>query len=179
VQCLWPLSYSDGTSCSASQHSTFATLRYRSLYAPYKAFIRKMHSSHASRFPENLGSLLGLFPSIRRGSAYHHQQGEETLTLFSQCLYRLLTTNAPSSIIQHCSYCSWVSPRSALSSRTTFNSVCKVYSTYFAIAFFSHQPFTDLYLRLVVATTTIWSGASYLWSKDTIRIVRPPRSPPS
>ncbi|KAI0759342.1 CDP-alcohol phosphatidyltransferase-domain-containing protein [Irpex lacteus] len=34
-------------------------------------------------------------------------------------------------------------------------------------------------LQIIVGTTTLWSGASYLWTKDAIRIVKQPRIPPN
>lgn len=33
--------------------------------------------------------------------------------------------------------------------------------------------------RYVVATTTIWSGASYIYSKDAVKILKPPKAAPS
>ncbi|KAF6802099.1 cdp-diacylglycerol-glycerol-3-phosphate 3-phosphatidyltransferase, partial [Colletotrichum sojae] len=34
-------------------------------------------------------------------------------------------------------------------------------------------------MQYVVATTTVWSGASYIYSKDAVKILRPPKAAPS
>jgi len=40
-------------------------------------------------------------------------------------------------------------------------------------SFFFHMDANGLQ-RYVVATTTIWSGASYVYSKDAVKILTPP-----
>ncbi|GKT43793.1 putative CDP-alcohol phosphatidyltransferase class-I family protein [Colletotrichum spaethianum] len=39
--------------------------------------------------------------------------------------------------------------------------------------------YTDLGGRYVVATTTVWSGASYIYTKDAVKILTPPKKPPT
>ena len=39
------------------------------------------------------------------------------------------------------------------------------------------ESITNAVARYVVATTTIWSGASYIYSKDAVKILTPPPSP--
>ncbi|GKT88036.1 CDP-alcohol phosphatidyltransferase [Colletotrichum tofieldiae] len=34
-------------------------------------------------------------------------------------------------------------------------------------------------MQYVVATTTVWSGASYIYTKDAVKILTPPKKPPT
>ena len=147
-------------------HSVYLTTRTCTLFTARRWL-------HVISSLENVLSLLGFLHTFSRSPTNNDQQGH----LWSQkCLGLPLIKPHRSILLFNLS--SWAPP---LSTQFFLSSWVLLFPHYSGYCCVSPNNSSQFLARWIVATTTIWSGLSYIFSKDAVRIVsqRRRRIPPS
>ena len=126
---------------------------------------------------ENLFPLLGCFHTFSGSTANSNQQGLSV----SYASYR----PPPILVIYRstplCNWCSWHRQQSLPSFQQLLCYLRSHYSSFLPALKLSYTIPNICRSRLVVAITTVWSGLSYVFSKEAVRIIserRKPKTPP-